>query len=111
MVFGAGAAAVWVPVASPGSGFPAWPAWALTVLTGASLYICFASLLGLWPARNAGSQGRGPGATAEDGGQRMSRSIGSIQVGPQGRVKTGDIFIMNSQSLNGGNEVTEDPKD
>lgn len=51
VVFGAGAVAAWVPAASRGSDFPAWPAWTLGGFTCVFLYLCFAPLYGLWPYR------------------------------------------------------------
>lgn len=49
VVLGGAAVATWIEALSPGSRFPAWPAWAFSALTVAAVYLCFASLSGRWP--------------------------------------------------------------
>ena len=113
VVFGGGAAATWIPAASPESKFPAWPAWILTAITVGALYLCFASLLGTWPSRSVRSNGKkpapAPGAVSIVA-QQMSGSAGGIQVGSGARVKTGDVVIVNSPSLSDQGEVVDTPK-
>jgi hypothetical protein len=49
-LFGGGAVFTWMMALTPGSKFPAWPAWTLTVSTAIALYASFAYLAGKWPA-------------------------------------------------------------
>jgi len=47
---GAGAIAVWIATATPGTAVPIWPAFVFGAASIAGLYMCFASLSGKWPA-------------------------------------------------------------
>jgi hypothetical protein len=46
VIFGGGAVPAWLEAAAPGSKFPVWSAWILTVITAFAIYMCFASLRG-----------------------------------------------------------------
>jgi len=54
VVLGGGSVAAWMAEPAPGSKFPAWPAWTLTVLTAAALCVSFSYLAGKWPASRHG---------------------------------------------------------
>lgn len=51
VVLGSGAIAGWMAAAAPGSRFPIWPVFTLTVLTAFALYVSFAFLAGRWPTK------------------------------------------------------------
>lgn len=110
VVLGGGAVATWLTALSPGSGFPAWPGWTLSALTVCAIYMCFASLFGKWPTDRGLSRGDRRASVAErtgNAGQSISGSPGSIQAGPGGNVKTGDVFIVNALVSPSQNEVAE----
>lgn len=77
VVFGGGATAAAVSTVSSGSVFSSWSAWILGGLTCASLYMCFASLFGLWPSH---------GFRLGGSGSRPKRQIGQVaEIGPSGQ--------------------------
>jgi hypothetical protein len=51
VVLSGAAVATWLAAAPHEAAFPAWPAWVLSALTVAAIYLCFASLFSWWPAR------------------------------------------------------------
>lgn len=95
---------------SPGSKFPEWPGWTLSSVTACAIYLCFASLFGKWPVRRGVSREDHRASVTkgtEHAGQSMSGSPGSIQSGPRGKVKTRDVFIMNSPASPSQDEAAE----
>ena len=113
VVLGGGAVATWLSAVSPGSRFPVWPGWTLSALTVAAIYMCFASLFATWPfgRDRSGGEREGPSSAMRgNAGQRMTASLGGIQAAAGARVKTGDVFIVNSQISAGREEVEELPK-
>lgn len=112
VVAGGGAAATWTLNLSPGSKFPAWPAWILSSLTAVGIYICFAFLSAKWPTRHERKRPEPTASAAankDDAGQQISSSPGSIQVGPRARMKLRDVIIVNPPAVP-QDEVPESPK-
>jgi hypothetical protein len=77
VVLGSAAATVWVAAASPGSRFPAWPAWVLSILTVSAIYLCFAFVFGIWP-------------TGGDGKRRDGRGSHAVQITPSATATSHD---------------------
>lgn len=56
LLLGGGAVPTWMEAVAPGSKFPIWPSWILTVLMAAAVFMCFASLSGRRATHRGGQQ-------------------------------------------------------
>jgi hypothetical protein len=114
LVLASAAVVVWQNALPQGWKFPAWSAWVMGISVVLAVYLCFASLFGLWPIKRK-SEGRAGHEAARgdaDGAlQVMSGSPGAIQAGGRARVRTGDVIIVNPPVPGSGrDEGVEGPK-
>ena len=89
LVLAGAAVAVWQNVLPQGWKFPAWSAWMLGVGVVLAVYLCFASLFGLWPTSRKSENRAGHEAAPGDADgalQVMSGSPGAVQAGGRARV-------------------------
>lgn len=104
------AVAVWQNTLPQGWKFPAWSAWVLSVAMVLAIYLCFASLFGLWPTSRKREERSGH-ETAGGGPQVMIGSPGAIQAGGRARVRMGDVLIVNPSARDSGpGELLDSPK-
>lgn len=110
LVLAGAAVAVWQNVLPQGWKFPAWSAWVLAVAVVLAVYLCFASLFGLWPTSRK-SEERAGHEDADGALQMMSGSPGAVQAGGRARVRARDVIIVNPPVPGSGrDEGVEGPK-